>query len=115
MRGVVVARPLRSGQRRAGLGAALTPRGRAVLRAFREARRVAPGFVISCGLLPEVSESASERIHEIVRDVAGHLDGRREALAVQRRLHAVTSSKALDRDARNLIAFIGTQTTAAYL
>ena len=60
----------------AGLGAGLTSRGLAVMRAFHDARRYAPGFVVSCGILPEVSESATERLHSIVRDVsARHLDG----------------------------------------
>jgi len=117
MRGDRVAQQLRGiGRRRTGLEANLTPRGRAVLRAFNEARRVAPGFVISCGVLPEISESASERIHDIVREVAEHLNGHRETAAVQRRLQQkVASSKDFDRDDRNLTALIGTQTTAAYL
>ncbi len=99
----------------AGLGASLTPRGRAVLSAFHEARHAAPGFVMSCGVLPEVSESASERLHAIIRDVVAHLDGRRHMLAVQREFRRLGSASEIDRSERNLTALIGAETTAAYL
>ncbi|SRR5581483_4048682 len=110
-------RPQGGGKRkRAGLGATLTPQGRAVLRAFHEARRAAPGFVMSCGVLPEISESASERLHAIVRDVVAHLDGQQPLLAVQRDLRRQRSSaNQLDRTERNLTALIAAETTAAYL
>lgn len=99
-----------------GLGAALTPRGRAVLRAFRKARQAAPGFVISCGVLPEISESASERLHSIVRDVAEHLDGQRHFKAVQQELRREgASASEIDRSERNLTALINAETTAAYV
>jgi hypothetical protein len=87
-----------------------------VLRAFREARQAAPGFVVSCGVLPEVSESASERLHSIIRDVAEHLEGPRHMLAVQRTLHhGRASASEIDRGERSLTALIGAETTAAYL
>ena len=108
---------LKSGRKRkTGLGASLTPRGRAVLRAFGEARQAAPGFVISCGVLPEVSEGASDRLHSIIRDVAEHLDGQRALGAIQRRFRQnPASARDIDRSERDLTALIGAETTAAYL
>ena len=64
-------RVTKDGRGKRGLTQALTPRGLAVLRAFHDARRYAPGFVVSCGVLPELSESASERLHGIVLAQAG--------------------------------------------
>ena len=114
---VRVAQRLKSGRkRRTGLAASLTPRGRAVLRAFSEARRAAPGFVIACGVLPEVSEAASERLHSIIRNVAEQLDGQPPLGAIQRRLRRGTeSAHDIDRRERDLTALIGAETTAAYL
>ena len=86
------------------------------MRAFSEARQAAPGFVIACGVLPEVSEAASERLHSIIRHVAGQLDGQRVLGAIQRRLRQGTASaRDIDRSERDLTALIGAETTAAYL
>lgn len=111
-----MARPKGIKRKGQALGAALTPRGRAVLRAFREARLAATGFVVSCGVLPEVSESASDRLHSIVRDVAEHLGGRRHLTAVQHRLRrGLASAAEIDREERALTALLNTESTAAYL
>lgn len=112
----MTARPRKS-RKRASLAGGLTPRARAVLRALHEARRAAPGFVISCGVLPELSESASERLHSIVRDVSGrHLNGERHLRAFRRQVRGLLRSvKASDRMERHLTALIGAETTAAYL
>ena len=49
-----------------------TPRARAVMRAFNHARRLAATFRLSSGLLPEVSESCSARLFDIVQPEAYH-------------------------------------------
>lgn len=86
------------------------------MRAFGKARQAAPGFVVSCGVLPEVSEAASERLHSIIRQVAEPLDGQRPLGAIQRRLRQSTASaREIDRSERDLTALIGAETTAAYL
>jgi hypothetical protein len=86
------------------------------MRAFGKARQAAPGFVISCGILPEVSEAATERLHNIVRDVAEQLNGQRPLAAIQRRLRqGAASARDIDRSERDLTALIGAETTAAYL
>lgn len=97
--------------------AALTPRSRAVLRAFVEARRLARGFVLSCGLLPEVSESCSDRLFRIVQSIAVHqLDGRRHARALRVVLRrALPSTEAFDQVDRHLSALQFSETTAAYV
>src|SRR5262245_35781257 len=94
----------RAKRHRVGLGAGLTARGRAVLKAFYDARRYAPGFVVACGVLPEVSESASERLHTIVREVAErHLNSSTHFRSLQRRLRgALHSAEATDRVERHL-------------
>jgi hypothetical protein len=106
-----------SRKRSSGLAAAVSPQGRAVLRAFHEARRYAPGFVVSCGVLPELSESASEKLHAIVRDLADrYLDGRRHMKTLQRQLDQLADSPtARDRAERQLTELIGSEVTAAYL
>lgn len=112
----VAQRPKGGRKRRTGLGASLTPRGRAVMRAFGKARQAAPGFVVACGVLPEVSEAASERLHTIIRQVAEQLNGQRPLGAIQRRLRESSSSaREIDRSERDLTALIGAETTAAYL
>lgn len=102
---------------KAGLRGGLTARGMAVMRALRDARRHAPGFVISCGVLPEVSESASERLHVIAHDVAiRHLDGRRHLLSLQKDLRRLSGSgEVSDRLEGAITAVIGAEATAAYL
>jgi hypothetical protein len=112
----VAERPKGGRKPKKGLEASLTPRGRAVMRAFGKARQAAPGFVISCGVLPEVSEAASDRLHNIIREVAEQLNGQRPLGAIQRRLrNSAASAREIDRSERDLTALIGTETTAAYL
>lgn len=113
-----MARRVSEGRRgRQGLGASLTPQGRAIIRALRDARRQAPAFVVSCGVLPELSESASERLYAIARDIAErHLNGRRRRVELQRTLgRAVKSSVDSDRVEQQLTALVAAETTAGYL
>jgi hypothetical protein len=70
------------------------------MRAFGKARQAAPGFVISCGVLPEVSETASGRLHNIIREIAEQLNGQRPLGAIQRRLRKQRGVRARDRSQR---------------
>jgi hypothetical protein len=87
------------------------------MRAFHDARGYAPGFIVSCGVLPEVSESASERLHTIVREIAEqHLNGSRHMLAMQRAFRQrLKSAKDIDPVERHLTELLGSEATAAYL
>ena len=95
----------------------LTARGRAVVDALADARVASTGFLLSCGLLPEVNEACTEGLHDRVHslserhfDRARVLDELRGALAargladddVEQVTHLVTSLLSAD-------------TTAAYL
>jgi hypothetical protein len=71
---------------------------------------------MSCGVLPEISESASERLHSIIREVAEHLDGQRHFKAIQQELRREgASASEIDRSEQNLTALINAETTAAYV
>ena len=105
------------GKRELGLNPGLTQRARSVVRAFMEARNVAPGFVLSCGVLPEVSESVTERLHRVIHYLAGHrFERRRHARALHAALRKVAASdEAFDRIETRLTALVETETTSAYL
>jgi hypothetical protein len=100
-----------------GLNGSLTPQARAVVRAFVEARRLATGFLLSCGVFPEVNESCSERLHGIVHDLAtDHLERKRHARALRSALRqSVRSPESLDRIDQELTALLASETTAAYV
>ena len=110
-------RPAKRVKKPNGLGAALTPSALAVMRAFNDARHHAPGFVVSCGVLPEVSEAASDRLHSIVRDIAERrLDARRHMRAVHTGLSQLPGRRSrADQIERHLNAVLGSEVTAAYL
>src|SRR6476646_1668795 len=56
----------------------LTPRGRAVVAALADARAASTGFLLSCGLLPEVNEACTEGLHDRVHALSErHFDRRR--------------------------------------
>jgi hypothetical protein len=102
-------------QRSKGLDSRLTPRARAVMKAFQDARHYAPGFVVSCGVLPEVSESATDRLHTIVRELSErHLSGRRLLMSLQRMVRQKRNSDT-ERIERSLTELMGSEATAAYL
>jgi hypothetical protein len=94
-----------------------TVRARNVLRAFTEARHLAPGFLLSCGVLPEVSESVTERLHRVIQYLAnGRFSRERHALALHTALRRATGSDvALDRVETQLAAVNAADSTAAYL
>ena len=95
----------------------LTPQGRAVVRAFTDARTRAATFLLSCGVFPEVSESGSERFHRIVRDLAArHLDqkglDRALRLSLQR---GARSPESRDEIEAALTAILASEAKAAYV
>jgi hypothetical protein len=98
-------------------GSELPPRPRAVVEAFATARTASTGFLLSCGLLPEVSESCSESLHREVQTLSEkHFD--RERLIKQ--LHEVLRARGLPEDAADdvenaLAPLLSADTTAAYL
>ena len=100
-----------------GMDGDLTPQARAVLRAFTEAQTSAVGFLISTGVFPEISESSTEKLHHIVRDLAGrHLNQktleRRLRTAIQR---CIASPKSRDQVEAALNALLDSETIAAYV
>src|ERR1043165_2025239 len=65
----------------------------AVMRAFRSAKFVAPRFMSSSGIFPEISESASDRLHPIVHNLAvKKLQQGRHCKALQRQLHKLVAT-----------------------
>ncbi|HYB94383.1 MAG TPA: hypothetical protein VEC39_05390 [Vicinamibacterales bacterium] len=95
------------------------------MRAFRSAKYVAPQFMSSCGIFPEVSESASDRLHPIVHGLAiKQLNQGRHFRALQRQLHRLAASadsrklnqrQLMDRISNELTAVLAAEATAAYL
>lgn len=105
-------------------GRGLTARASAVMGAFRLAKFSAPPFLSACGVFPEVSESASDRLHAIVNEVATRrLSKRRYLLALQAKVQrlAVAAGKGkptrdvVDRIGNDLTALLASEATAAYL
>jgi hypothetical protein len=104
-------------------GRGLSSAAKGVMRAYRRAKAAAPDFVSSCGVFPEVSESASAGLHEIVNDVATRgLSKRRLMSRLQKeiaRLPAAktraASSELLDRISNDLTALLACEATAGYL
>ena len=100
-----------------GMNGDLTPQARAVLRAFTEAQSSAVGFLISTGVFPEISESSTEKLHRIVRDLAGrHLNQK----TLERRLRAaiqgsIASPKSRDQVEGALNALLDSEAIAAYV
>jgi hypothetical protein len=95
------------------------------MKAFRSARATAPEFMSSCGIFPEVSESATDGLFAIVNDLATReLDKGRRIRALQKRLRqlAVSARRAkqskrelFDRIGTDLTAVLAAEATAAYL
>ena len=94
-----------------------TPRARAVMRAFNHARRLATTFRLSSGLLPEVSESCSARLFDIVQHLgAKHLGTRKPEARLRAALRrALPSPEAFDRVDRDLAELRASEVQAAYL
>lgn len=109
----------------AKVGRRLDTPAKAVMRAFRSAKYVAPRFMSSCGIFPEVSETASDRLHPIVHNLAiKQLNQERHFRALQRQLHRLTASahvrklnqrQVMERISDELTAVLAAEATAAYL
>ena len=97
---------------------------KAVMNAFRSARFSAPRFMSSCGIFPEVSESASDHLHPIVHELAvKQLNQGRHFRALHKGIHQLAAT-ATDKTRRNelverigsdLTAVLAAEATAAYL
>ena len=97
---------------------------RAVMKAFRAAKFSAPAFMSTCGVFPEVSESASDRLHAIVHKLAtGELKQGQALRALHRRLQRLSSvrgnaklrSQLLEGIGNDLTAVLTAEAIAAYL
>ena len=108
--------------RQAGRG--ISARARAVMSAFRLARFSAPPFLSACGVFPEVSESASDRLHAIVNDLATRrLNKARHVRALQRKLRRLATAATgrqrpndlVEQITDDLTAVLDAEATAAYL
>lgn len=106
------------------VGKRLTAPARAVMKAFRAAKFSAPGFMSSCGVFPEVSESASDRLHAIVHKLATSQLKQGSALrGLHRRIQRLSSvkrgsrawSELIDGISNDLTAVLTAEATAAYL
>lgn len=94
-------------------GRRLTAPARAVMKAFRAAKFSAPAFMSTCGVFPEVSESASDRLHAIVHKLAtGQLKQGQALRALQRRIEKLSSVKKGSRERSELMERIGNDLTA---
>lgn len=107
-----------------GLSKGLDPQAKAILKAFRQARYSAPGFVLSCGMLPELSEAASDRLHAIVNEVAVEHLRKADyesavAHAIQKLVAASSNphagSEIAEKISNDLTALLVAEATAAYL
>jgi hypothetical protein len=108
------------GRRRGGKNADVSsPKSRArnVLKAFAEARSEAPAFLLSCGVLPELSECVSERLNRIVESLAAQwFAGERHQSDLQSAIRKVArSADAADRIQAEVADLTNAETTAAYL
>ena len=102
----------------------VSSRAKAVMKAFRSAKHTAPNFMSACGIFPEVSESASDRLHSIVHELAmRQLNKGRHLRALQRGVQQLASTRKgkksaaeiVDGIGRELTAILASEATAAYL
>jgi hypothetical protein len=100
-----------------GLNGSLNARARSVVKAFVDARRRAPAFLLACGVFPEVSEPGSDKLHHIVHELSlRHLNGRRHERALRAAFaRCGTSAETRDRLEQELNALLTAETTAAYV
>lgn len=102
----------------------LTGPAKAVMQAFRMCKSTAPQFMSSSGIFPEISETASDRLHDIVNDVATRrLSKARYVRAIQKQLQRLAKAAdprqrpghLVDRIGTDLTALLAAEATAAYL
>ncbi|HUQ88768.1 MAG TPA: hypothetical protein VM096_14500 [Vicinamibacterales bacterium] len=86
---------------------------KAVMKAFRSAKRSAPKFMSACGIFPEVSELATDRLHTIVHELAvRQLNKGRHLRALQRRIQRLASKSKQKQSPAEIVDEIGTDLTA---
>lgn len=103
----------RQSKRLRKVGGRLSAPGKAVMRAFRLAKFSAPPFMSTCGIFPEVSEQASDRLHSIVNDVATRrLNKGRIVRSLQRKLQRLAAAASSGRPSKELVDGIGSDVTA---
>lgn len=91
----------------------VSARARAVMKAFRLAKNSAPKFMSSCGIFPEVSDSASDRLHSIVHELAmRQLDKGRHIRALNKRLKQLSAPRRTKQAQADLMEGIGNELTA---
>jgi hypothetical protein len=95
----------------------LAPRARAVVDALADARATSTGFLLSCGLLPEVNEACTEGLHDQVHALSErHFDRTR---AVDDLRGALAERGLTDEDVEHIshivTSLLSADTTAAYL
>jgi hypothetical protein len=107
----------RRGTKDAGDVGPKTTRAKNVLKAFAEARSEAPEFLLSCGVLPELSECVSERLNRVVESLAAQwFAGERHLSDLQSAIRKVArSAEAVDRIQAEVDDLTNAETTAAYL
>ena len=95
----------------------LTPRGRAVVDALADARTASTGFLLSCGLLPEVNEACTEGLHDQVHALSEKHFDRAKAVADLRGALATRGLGADDVEqiTHLVTSLLAADTTAAYL
>jgi len=117
--------PRRVQSRRLGkAGRRLSAPAKAVMQAFRLAKFSAPPFMSACGVFPEVSESATDRLHAIVNDVATRrLSKGRHVKALQKKIQQLARAahprkrpgELVERIGSDLTALLASEAIAAYL
>ena len=100
-----------------GFNGSLNARARSVLKAFVDARRRAPAFLMACGVFPEVSEPGSDKLNKLVHELSlRHFNGGRHDRALRAALdRSGPSAETRDRLERELNALLTAETTAAYV
>src|ERR1041384_5404177 len=90
-----------------------TPRARNVMRAFAEARNAAPDFLLSCGVLPELSECVSERLNRVIESLAAQwFAGERHLTDLHAAIRKVArSAQAADRIEAEVAGLTSAETT----
>ena len=94
----------------------LSPRGRAVVDALADARRASTGFLLSCGLLPEVNEACTEGLHDQVHALSErHFDRERIVGDLRGALTGHVDDDGLEQLTQLVTSLLTADTTAAYL
>lgn len=94
----------------------LSPRGRAVVDALADARRASTGFLLACGLLPEVNEACTEGLHDHVHTLSErHFDRERIVAALRGVLTERLGEDAVEQITQQVTTLLTADTTAAYL